>query len=129
MNYYDDRTDLTKEEKEALEKERQAQAAYDAWGSSGAIGSTVGSIGGAVAGGLIGAIPTMGGAALPGASIGAGLGGSLGGLIGNGIGYLGQNAASEEKQKLEAKRLSPDLEKKAKREAFQRLLGKYSKFQ
>jgi hypothetical protein len=117
MDPYD--PNATAEERELLKLINESQ-------NYGATGSTVG---GAIGGGLgllAGAL--TGGAALPVTPVLMGIGSGLGGLIGGGIGNPQAEQAAERLRKLQEERNKPILEKQARDQAFQRLLGRYNKY-
>lgn len=112
-------TDLTPEERQLLKQYEESQ-------NYGATGGTVGSLIGTGLG--LGAAALTGGAALPLVGILGGAGGALGGLIGGNMGQSAGTAAMERLQKLQEQRNKPIIEKQAKAEALNRLLGRYNKY-
>lgn len=117
MNPYS--TDLSEEEKKLLKQYEESQ-------NAGQFGNLVGSGLGLLAGGI--ATAATGGTAAPVIPLLMSGGGALGGLIGGGVGGAQSEAALKQLEELRKKREAPTVEKQARAEALQRLLGKYSAY-
>jgi hypothetical protein len=116
---YEYSTDLTAEEKALLKQYSESQ-------NAGGFGSLVGTGLGLLTGGI--ATIASGGTAAPLIPVLMGAGGSIGGLIGGQVGASQGESALQKLQKLREAREKPSIEKQARMEAFQRLLGPYNKY-
>jgi hypothetical protein len=112
-------TDITEEEKKLI---KQINDSQNYGGTGNLIGSGIGTgVGLALAAGT-------GGAALPFVPLIAGAGNAIGGLIGTSMGQSSGEAAQEKLQKLQEARMRPFLEKQARQEALNKLVGRYNTY-
>lgn len=110
-------TDLTEEEKKLIKQINESQ---NYGGTGGLVGSGIGTgVGLALAAGT-------GGAALPLVPLIAGAGNAIGGLIGSNMGQSAAERAQEKLENLQEARMRPFLEKQARQEALNKLVGRYN---